>query len=76
MLRFYGYAPYKPEMVQKYLDVFRAVNNSVHTGADGATPAMRLGFADRPLSYADILWPGESIPKPRHTRRKGRALKL
>ena len=72
----YGYAPYKPDMVQKYLDVFRAVNNFIHTGADGATPAMRLGFASKPLTYADILWPGERIPKPKRTRRKGRVLKL
>ena len=72
----YGYAPYNPDLVQKYLDVFRAVNNFVHAGADGATPAMRLGFADRPLAYSDILWPGERIPRPRRTRRKGRALKL
>ncbi len=73
----YGYAPYNPDMVRKYLDIFRAVNNFVHTGRkDGETPAMRLGFADRPLSYADILWPGERIPKPRRIRRKGRALKL
>ena len=73
----YGYAPYNPDMVRKYLDIFRAVNNFVHTGRkDGATPAMRLGFVDRPLSYADILWPGERIPKPKRTRRKGRALKL
>ncbi len=41
----YGYAPYNPDMVKKYLDIFRAVNNFVHTGRkDGATPAMRLGF--------------------------------
>ena len=71
----YGYAPYNPDMVQKYLDIFRAVNNFIHTGKDGATPAMRLGFAGRPFAYADILWPGERIPKPRRTRRKGRALK-
>ena len=72
----YGYAPYNPDMVRKYLDVFRAVNNFVHTGVDGATPAMRLGFADRPLAYADLLWPGEKIPTPKKVRRKGRALKL
>ncbi len=72
----YGYAPYNPDMVLKYLDIFRVVNNFIHTGSkDGATPAMRLGFADRPLSYADILWPGERIPRPRRSRRKGRALK-
>ncbi len=71
----YGYAPYNPDMVLKYLDVFRAVNNFIHTGEDSATPAMRLGFADRPLTYADLLWPGEKIPRPKRTRRKGRALK-
>ena len=72
----YGYAPYNPDMVQKYLDVFRAVNNFIHIGADGATPAMRLGFTARPLSYADLLWPGERIPRPKRTRRKGRVLRL
>ena len=72
----YGCAPYNPDMVQKYLDVFRAVNNFVHTGEDGATPAMRLGFADRPLAYADLLWPGEKIPRTKRSRRKGRAIKL
>ncbi len=39
-------------------------------------PAMRLGFTDRPLDYADILWPGERIPRPKRSRRKGRALRL
>ncbi len=72
----YGYAPYNPDMVRKYLDIFRVVNNFMHTGKDDATPAMRLGFAKRPLAYADVLWPGEKIPLPRRTRRKGRALKL
>ena len=72
----YGYAPYNPDMVRKYLDIFRAVNNFIHIGKDGMTPAMRLGFADRPLAYADILWPGEKIPVPKRVRRKGRALKL
>ena len=72
----YGYAPYNPDMVHKYLDIFRAVNNFIHIGADGATPAMRLGFADRPLAYADLLWPGERIPAPKKVRRKGRALRL
>ena len=71
----HGYAPYNPDMVLKYLDVFRAVNNFIHTGEDSATPAMRLGFTDRPLTYADLLWPGEKIPRPKRTRRKGLALK-
>ena len=71
----YGYAPYNPDMVLKYLDVFRVVNNFIHAGKDGMTPAMRLGFADRPLAYADVLWPGEKIPRPKRTRRKGLVLK-
>ena len=71
----YGYAPYNPDMVKKYLDIFRVVNNFMHTGKDGATPAMRLGFANHPLDYADVLWPGEKIPVPRRRRRKGRAVK-
>ncbi len=71
----YGYAPYNPDMVKKYLDIFRVVNNFMHTGTDGATPAMRLGFADHPLDYADVLWPGEKIPVPKRRRRKGRAVK-
>ena len=53
-------------MAQNYLDIFWVVNNFIHnfihTGADKCTPAMRFGFADRPLDYADVLWPGEKIP--------------
>ena len=72
----HGYAPYNPDMVRKYLDIFRVVNNFIHIGEDGMTPAMRLGFADHPLGYADVLWPGEKIPAPRRRRRKGRAVKM
>ena len=71
----YGYAPYNPDNVRKYLDIFRVVNNFIHTGKDGMTPAMRLGFVKHPLEYADVLWPGEKIPVPRRRRRKGRAVK-
>ena len=67
----YGYAPYNPDMVRKYLDIFRAVNNFIHTGKDKRTPAMRLGFADHPFAYADLLWPGGKIPVPKRRRRKG-----
>ena len=45
----HGYAPYNPAMLQKYVTIFRAVNNFVFVGDDGATPAMRLGFAKEPL---------------------------
>ena len=60
----YGHAPYNPDMVRKYLDIFQAVNNFIHTGADGVTPAMRLGFADRPLAYADVVWSGRARRSP------------
>ena len=70
----HGYAPYNPQMLQKYLTIFRSVNNFVFVGEDGKTPAMRLGFARQPLRYEDILWPGQRIPRPRRSRRKGVAL--
>ena len=67
-----GYAPYNPAMVQKYLTIFRAVNNWVHISEkDGKTPAMRLGLANRPLEYEDLLWPGQRVPRPKRSRRKG-----
>ena len=68
----HGYAPYNPEMVEKYLAIFRAVANFVSVGEDGRTPAMRLGFAGRPLEYEDILWPGQRVPRAKRTRRRGR----
>ena len=71
----HGYAPYNPEMVQIYLTVFRAVHNFVWVGElDGMTPAMRLGFAKKPLALEDILWPGQRIPQRMRVRRKGIAL--
>ena len=72
----HGYSPYNPRMVEKYLTIFRTVSNWVFVGDDGATPAMRLGFAKRPLEFEDILWAGEQIPRPRRSRRKGRALAI
>ena len=69
----HGYAPYNPGMVEKYLAIFRATHNFVFVGEDDRTPAMRLGFAKKPLDYEDILWPGERIPRRRRTRRKGKA---
>ena len=53
------------------------VNNFIVEGTDGKTPAMRLGFAQRPYSYEDILLDGERIPQPKRVRRKGKStLKL
>ena len=42
-------------MLEKYVTIFRAVNNFVFVGDDGATPAMRLGFAKEPLQFEDIV---------------------
>ena len=70
----HGYAPYNPQMLEKYLTIFRCVNNFVAVGDDGKTPAMRLGFANQPLSYDDILWPGEKIPQRKRRRRKGKII--
>ncbi len=68
----HGYSPYNPAMVQTYLTIFRAVNNWAHISEkDGKTPAMRLGLAKRPLAYEDILWPGQRVPRPKRSRRKG-----
>ena len=60
----HGYAPYNPAMLQQYLDLFRTAHNFCHPGRDGKTPAMRLGLAEKPLSYDDVLWPGQVPPKP------------
>ena len=49
-------------MLEMYLTIFRSVKNFVFAGDNGKTPAMRLGFANYPLTYEDILWPGEQIP--------------
>ena len=46
----------------------------VFVGADGKTPAMRLGFAKQPLTYDDILWPGQRIPQRKRRRRKGKVI--
>ena len=68
----HGYAPYNPAMVRKCLTVFRAVNNWVHVSErDGKTPAMRIGLANKPLEYEDLLWPGQRVPRPKRSRRKG-----
>ena len=71
-----GYAPYNPAMLEKYLSIFRAVNNFVFVGDDGATPAMRIGFAKQPLDFADLLWPGQRVPRSRRSRRKGKRLAI
>ena len=70
----HGYQPYNPMMVQKYLTIFRAVNNFIQVGNDDKTPAMRLGLAKKPLRYEDILWPGVRRPPKRARRGRGLAV--
>ena len=67
----HGYAPYNPSMVQTYLTIARAVNNFILVGKDGKTPVMRLGMLKQPLRYEDILWPGQRVPRPKRSQRKG-----
>ena len=67
----HGYAPYNSAMVQTYLTIFRVVNNFILVGDDGRTLAMRLGITKKPLDYEDILWPGQQVPRPKRSRRKG-----
>ena len=37
---------------------------------------MRLGFAQEPLRYEDILWPGLRVPRPRQERRRECSVKV
>ena len=70
----HGYAPYNPRMLEKYLTIFRSMNNFVFVGDDGKAPAMCLGFAKQPLTYDDILWLGQRIPQRKRRRRKGKVI--
>ena len=71
----HGCSPYNPQIIQTYLTLFQTVSNFVWASEiDGMTPAMRLGFVKEPLSLEDILGPGQQIPRPKRTRRKGRPL--
>lgn len=67
--RWYGYAPYNPDMVQKLLDIFRVHYNyckqeqKQKADKEGnklpkRTPAMRLGLAKGPIRIEDILYFG------------------
>jgi hypothetical protein len=51
-----GYSPYNPGNVAKFLDIMRTVHNYIQTGKDGKTPAERLGLAQAPLDYEDIIY--------------------
>ena len=70
----HGYQPYNPAMIEKYQTIFRTVANFIRPGDDGRTPAMRLGLAETPLTYEDVLWPGQVAPTPKRSRKRSRAM--
>ncbi len=70
----HGYSPYNPKMVEQYLSLLRTYHNFIKIGEDKKTPAMRLGLTKRPLTFDDVLWPGQTIPKAPRKRRKGLVL--
>ena len=51
----YGYSAYQPANIEKLLVVFRAYYNYCLLGADGKTPAMRIGLAQRAVEPAELL---------------------
>lgn len=54
--RWFGYCPYRPEMIIKVLDIMRVYYNFVLRGKDKRTPAMRLGLTERPVTIEEILY--------------------
>ena len=51
-----GHSPCNPGNVAKILDIMRMSRNYILTGKDGKTPAERLGLAQAPLDYEDIIY--------------------
>lgn len=54
-----GYACYNPERVGKMLEIFRVVHNYIDVRKENGmatTPAMRLGLANAPLDYKNVLY--------------------
>lgn len=59
----YGYSPYKPEIVVKMLEIFRVAYNYSFVGEDKKTPAMRLGLAKGPVAIEDLVYLAPERPK-------------
>lgn len=52
-----GYGAYNPEMVSKLLTIMKTYHNYIYVRkGEKTTAAMRLGLADAPLDYKDILY--------------------
>ena len=54
--KWYGHAPYNPEMVIKLLEIYRVFYNYCKKGLDKKTPAMRLGLAKEKVDLEDIIY--------------------
>ena len=65
-----------PAVLDVYLTLFRMTHNLIYVGDGGRTPIRRLGFADEPMRYEDILWPGEPEPRHKAVRREERKIKV
>ena len=64
----YIYAPYNPAVACRVLNIFRVLHNYHLAGdQDKATPAMRLGLADRAYRLEEIL----AVPRPSRLIRQG-----
>mgnify|MGYP000453320809 FL=1 len=54
------YAAYDPYNVVKMVEIFRVVHNYIDTskekGGEETTSAMRLGLAQAPVKYEDVLY--------------------
>jgi transposase-like protein len=50
-----GYGAYNPNTIVKLLSLLRTFTNFILVGADKKTPAMRLGLADRPYTYDEVI---------------------
>jgi transposase-like protein len=75
----YGYAPYNPRMVERFIDIYRVMHNFVEIGKDGKTPAMRLGLAAAPIQPEEIIYfenAGATIKPPKRRRPASRGRKL
>ncbi|MCT4534698.1 hypothetical protein [Halodesulfovibrio sp.] len=54
--KWHGKCPYNPQVVQKYLDIYRTYYNYVPKLDKKTTPAMRIGLAKGPVTIEDILY--------------------
>lgn len=58
---YFAYSAYRPEQIEKLLTMLRVCHNFIWTigepkkGKTKMTPAMKLGLADAPMTYEDVI---------------------